>query len=131
MNEVINPRMQDQRSAMNNQFAGMTSKVFDYAEYENVRIKLIKTIQQSLTGQSFEHQKYRAGLEYIRFFKNSGYSLFEIKKVYKLVTYRLLYSSWCEPGSNRRHKDFQSFALPTELPHHPFLLPSLVRGLQK
>ena len=28
---------------------------------------------------------------------------------------------WCEPGSNRRHKDFQSFALPTELPHHiPF-----------
>ena len=26
---------------------------------------------------------------------------------------------WCEPGSNRRHKDFQSFALPTELPHHP------------
>ena len=25
---------------------------------------------------------------------------------------------WCGPGSNRRHKDFQSFALPTELPHH-------------
>ena len=24
---------------------------------------------------------------------------------------------WCEAGSNRRHKDFQSFALPTELPH--------------
>jgi hypothetical protein len=27
---------------------------------------------------------------------------------------------WCGPGSNRRHKDFQSFALPTELPHHSF-----------
>ena len=26
---------------------------------------------------------------------------------------------WCGAGSNRRHKDFQSFALPTELPHHP------------
>ena len=26
--------------------------------------------------------------------------------------------SWCGAGSNRRHKDFQSFALPTELPHH-------------
>ncbi len=25
---------------------------------------------------------------------------------------------WCGAGSNRRHKDFQSFALPTELPHH-------------
>lgn len=23
---------------------------------------------------------------------------------------------WPEPGLNRRHKDFQSFALPTELP---------------
>lgn len=29
----------------------------------------------------------------------------------------LLRSSWCGAGSNRRHKDFQSFALPTELPH--------------
>ena len=29
--------------------------------------------------------------------------------------------TWCGPGLNRRHKDFQSFALPTELPHHhPF-----------
>ena len=27
---------------------------------------------------------------------------------------------WCGAGSNRRHKDFQSFALPTELPHLPF-----------
>ena len=25
---------------------------------------------------------------------------------------------WCGAGLNRRHKDFQSFALPTELPHH-------------
>jgi hypothetical protein len=25
--------------------------------------------------------------------------------------------TWCGAGSNRRHKDFQSFALPTELPH--------------
>ena len=24
---------------------------------------------------------------------------------------------WCGAESNRRHKDFQSFALPTELPH--------------
>ena len=32
---------------------------------------------------------------------------------------------WCGPGSNRRHKDFQSFALPTELPHHRIFHPSL------
>ena len=29
------------------------------------------------------------------------------------------HSMWCGAGLNRRHKDFQSFALPTELPHHP------------
>ena len=28
------------------------------------------------------------------------------------------FKKWCEAGSNRRHKDFQSFALPTELSHH-------------
>ena len=29
---------------------------------------------------------------------------------------------WCGPGLNRRHMDFQSIALPTELPHLPSLL---------
>ena len=30
-------------------------------------------------------------------------------------------SKWCHQESNRGHKDFQSFALPTELWHHYFL----------
>ena len=29
---------------------------------------------------------------------------------------------WRGPESNQRHKDFQSFALPTELPSHFFLM---------
>ena len=29
---------------------------------------------------------------------------------------------WCHQESNRGHKDFQSFALPTELWHHYFLI---------
>jgi hypothetical protein len=29
---------------------------------------------------------------------------------------------WHHPGSNRGHKDFQSFALPTELQRHPFFI---------
>ena len=29
---------------------------------------------------------------------------------------------WCHQESNRGHKDFQSFALPTELWHHHFLI---------
>jgi hypothetical protein len=32
-----------------------------------------------------------------------------------------VFKAWCGAGLNRRHKDFQSFALPTELPHHPLL----------
>src|SRR5439155_8659872 len=32
----------------------------------------------------------------------------------------LKFPLWYGAGSNRRHKDFQSFALPTELPHHPW-----------
>jgi hypothetical protein len=28
---------------------------------------------------------------------------------------------WCGPGLNRRHMDFQSIALPTELPHLLYL----------
>ena len=33
---------------------------------------------------------------------------------------------WCGAESNRRHKDFQSFALPTELPHHIYLILNIV-----
>ena len=29
---------------------------------------------------------------------------------------------WCHQESNRGHKDFQSFALPTELWHHCFFV---------
>ena len=37
----------------------------------------------------------------------------------KSFTYKgFAFRWWCGAGSNRRHKDFQSFALPTELPHH-------------
>ncbi len=31
-----------------------------------------------------------------------------------------LYCAWCHQESNRGHKDFQSFALPTELWHRHF-----------
>ena len=43
-------------------------------------------------------------------------SAHRIEKPTTSVGFLLL--KWCGPGSNRRHKDFQSFALPTELPHH-------------
>ena len=40
--------------------------------------------------------------------KEKGFEIFILKALSIL---------WCGPGLNRRHKDFQSFALPTELPH--------------
>ena len=49
VNEVLFPNLQDQRAALDNQFAGMSEEVFDYTEYELVRDRLIKTVHDSLT----------------------------------------------------------------------------------
>ena len=40
------------------------------------------------------------------------------KKIRQLYFYNCLILLWCHQESNRGHKDFQSFALPTELWHH-------------
>ncbi len=49
IHEVVQPNLQDQRSAMEHQFAGMTEEPFSYADYEAVRLQMIATIQKSLT----------------------------------------------------------------------------------
>lgn len=49
IHEVIQPNLQDQRSAMEHQFAGMTEEPFSYADYEDVQLQMIATIQKSLT----------------------------------------------------------------------------------
>lgn len=54
INELIAPNFQDQRSALANQFSGMTDEAFTYEEYENVRQKLIVTIHANLTDQDKE-----------------------------------------------------------------------------
>ena len=51
INEVLFPNLQDQRAALDNQFAGMSEEVFDYDEYELVRDRLIKTVHKSLTAE--------------------------------------------------------------------------------
>lgn len=50
-NEVIGPNYQDQRSAMANQFAGMTFEPFNYEEYESIRESLVNTIRGKLTDE--------------------------------------------------------------------------------
>lgn len=54
INEVITPNFQDQQSALSNQFSGMTDEEFNYAEYEQVRGKLVATIHQNLTEKDKE-----------------------------------------------------------------------------
>lgn len=54
INEVISPNFQDQRSALENQFAGMTDDEFSYEEYEHIKEKLVATIHESLTDKDKE-----------------------------------------------------------------------------
>jgi predicted nucleotidyltransferase component of viral defense system len=49
LNELLQPKLKDERSTMTNQFEGMTAEPFSYGEYEAVRNKLIKTIHEQLT----------------------------------------------------------------------------------
>lgn len=54
INEIIDPNFQDQRSALDNQFSGMTDEEFTYQEYESIREKLIVTIHENLTARDKE-----------------------------------------------------------------------------
>jgi len=49
--ELLNPHQQDQRSAFENQFEGMTEIDFCYDEYEQTRDLLIKNVNQNLTDK--------------------------------------------------------------------------------
>jgi predicted nucleotidyltransferase component of viral defense system len=49
INELLSPILKDQKSAFDNQFAGMTSVEFSYDDFENTRAVLIDTIQKRLT----------------------------------------------------------------------------------
>jgi len=51
IHELLNPNLLDQRSALTNQFEGMTSELFSYEQYEVTRQELIKTVQQNMSDQ--------------------------------------------------------------------------------
>ena len=51
MHEVITPNFQDQRSALANQFEGMSGESFSYADYEATREKLIEMIRTTLNEE--------------------------------------------------------------------------------
>jgi len=49
IHEVLFPNLQDQRQAMENQFVGMSSEKFEYADFEATRNELISSIHTTLT----------------------------------------------------------------------------------
>ena len=51
MNEIISPNFRDHRSALENQFSGMTAETFSYEEFEETRGELVCTINRSLTKE--------------------------------------------------------------------------------
>jgi hypothetical protein len=48
MNEIISPNFQDQRSTLENHFAGMTVEPFTYENFENTRERLVRTINTNM-----------------------------------------------------------------------------------
>lgn len=46
--EMLNPHLQDQRTAFERQFEGMSAEAFSYDDYEATRLQLIETINASL-----------------------------------------------------------------------------------
>ncbi len=54
INEIITPNFQDQRSALANQFSGMTDEAFTYEEYENIRRKFVGIINDNLNDKDKE-----------------------------------------------------------------------------
>jgi predicted nucleotidyltransferase component of viral defense system len=51
IHDILFPKLQDQRLAMDNQFSGMSEEQFTYEDYEFIREKMIKTVQESLTEE--------------------------------------------------------------------------------
>ncbi|KNC05335.1 nucleotidyltransferase [Pantoea sp. RIT-PI-b] len=51
MHEMLDPHLQDQRSAFENQFIGMSNIPFSYVDYEHTRDELIRIIRKSLTPE--------------------------------------------------------------------------------
>jgi hypothetical protein len=47
--DVLFPKLQDQRLAFKNQFSGMSAESFSYEEYEQIRENLIQKVHHSLT----------------------------------------------------------------------------------
>jgi predicted nucleotidyltransferase component of viral defense system len=51
IHEIIRPNFQDQRSAHENQFSGMTDEAFSYEDFETTRERLVETVNAAFTEE--------------------------------------------------------------------------------
>jgi predicted nucleotidyltransferase component of viral defense system len=97
IHDILFPKLQDQRLAMDNQFSGMSEEQFTYEDYEFVREKMIKTVQESLT----EEDKL-----FILAFKDvvpdwSNYNF----GVYPSIKWKLMNLEKIKVGNSKKHKE--------------------------
>jgi hypothetical protein len=74
---------------------------------------------------AFQSVKNRTETGQTTFFAINFGQIFPAQKRIKPLILLIYFKWWQEPELNRRHKDFQSSALPTELSCQPFDLPTI------
>jgi predicted nucleotidyltransferase component of viral defense system len=98
MHELVTPNLQDQRSALTNQFEGMSGERFSYADYEDTREKLIETIHTILTE---EDRKFLLGIKNV----TPDWSIYDFERFptiqWKLQNLRKLKET--NPDKHREH----------------------------
>lgn len=96
IHEVLFPKLQDQRMAMENQFTGMTEEEFTYNEYEHVRNKMIDTIHKSLTEKDKQFLLSIKGL-------NPDWNMYDFQK-FPAVQWKLQNLQKLKDNSEQKYK---------------------------
>lgn len=98
INEVIVPTFIDQREAFEKQFSGMTEEEFSYVDFEETRVKLVKTIFDRLTKND---------KQFLISLKEGGpkWDLFPVKDIDTLpaVQWKLQNIQKVKKGNSKKH----------------------------
>jgi predicted nucleotidyltransferase component of viral defense system len=95
--DVLFPKPQEQRLAMDNQFAGMSDEQFTYEDYEFVRERMIRTVQESLTE---EDKLFILGFKEVA----PDWSIYNFE-AYPSIKWKLMNSEKIKVGNPRKHKE--------------------------
>lgn len=95
--DVLFPKPQEQRLAMDNQFAGMSDEQFTYEDYEFVRERMIRTVQESLTE---EDKLFILGFKEVA----PDWSIYNFE-AYPSIKWKLMNLEKIKVGNPRKHKE--------------------------